>query len=94
MQKAQEHVRQRCSGDKIHQNGNHQIHQNGKFTASVDVQNKISGVKVKHAERRRRCHEIQDYEEDGQGPTSGSSSLRTFSHRTSTSAPFDRGYYR
>jgi hypothetical protein len=39
-------------GAKIKQNGNHTLHQNGKFTASVDVANgKISGVKVKHAER-------------------------------------------
>ncbi len=39
-------------GDKIKQNGNHQIHQNGKFAASVDVQNgKIAGVKVKHSEK-------------------------------------------
>jgi hypothetical protein len=39
-------------GDKIKQNGNHKIHQNGKFAASVDVQNgKIAGVRVKHSEK-------------------------------------------
>jgi hypothetical protein len=39
-------------GDKIKQNGSHQIHQNGKFSTSVDVVNgKIAGVKVKHADR-------------------------------------------
>lgn len=39
-------------GDKIKQNGHHNLDQHGKFTASVDVSNgKIAGVKVKHAEK-------------------------------------------
>jgi hypothetical protein len=39
-------------GDKVKQNGTHKIHENGKFSASVDVSNgKIAGVKVRHADR-------------------------------------------
>jgi hypothetical protein len=39
-------------GDKIKQNGRHKFHQNGKFTASADVNNgKIRGIHVTHADR-------------------------------------------
>ena len=39
-------------GDKIKQNGKHELHKNGKNTASVDVLNgKIRGVSVKHSEK-------------------------------------------
>jgi hypothetical protein len=39
-------------GDKIKKNGKHELHKNGKHTASVEVQNgKIRGVSVKHAEK-------------------------------------------
>ncbi len=39
-------------GDKIKKNGKHQLHQNGKHTAFVDVKGgKIAGVTVTHAEK-------------------------------------------
>ncbi len=39
-------------GDKIKQDGNHALHQHGKFAASVDVsKGKVAGVKVKHSEK-------------------------------------------
>jgi len=60
-------------GDKIKQNGNHKIHQNGKFAASVDVQNgKISGVKVNHADKGAvPVTKYKTTKKMASGPTSG-----------------------
>jgi hypothetical protein len=39
-------------GEKIHQNGKHQIHEHGKFSTYVNVTNgKVAGVTVNHADR-------------------------------------------
>jgi len=43
---------QQLLGDKIKTNGNHVIHKNGKYTASVTVRDgKVAGVNVKHSEK-------------------------------------------
>ena len=46
------HSGQQLLGDKIKTNGHHVLHQNGKYTASVNVKDgKITGMDVKHSEK-------------------------------------------
>jgi hypothetical protein len=50
--KATHHNGQQLLGEKIKSNGNHAIHKNGDYTASVEVKNgKVAGVHVKHAKK-------------------------------------------
>lgn len=60
-------------GDKIKQNGNHKIHEHGKFSTSVDVSGgKIAGVHVKHADKGDvPVTKYKTNKKMAQGPTSG-----------------------
>ena len=60
-------------GDKIKKDGNHKIHDNGKFSASVTAsKGKISGVKVKHADKGDvPVTKYKTTKKMAQGPTNG-----------------------
>jgi len=62
-------------GDKIKTNGQHKIHEHGKFSTFVNVSNgKIAGVNVKHAERGDvpvTKYKTTKKMAQGQGPTGG-----------------------
>jgi hypothetical protein len=50
--KANHHDGKQMLGDKIKTNGNHVIHQKGKYTTTVEVKDgKVAGVHVKHAKK-------------------------------------------